>query len=700
LYGRRSETDRLFLAMNKSHFKKICLTFSVSLLLLSCSSAASKSVKDFGADSNYFLALKSLSKNDYKDARQKFNRAVKKGTPLVARRSAETLCTVGDIQEKVAAAKKLITLYTDEEALLTACRIFSDNGEIGQVLAATKNISVTESDDALIALRLEAMFKRNIQGYDEDLKKWFLEKPFSQSHLKLLPEGDDAFSFVAGFRSDVYRKNYSSAFSKLKALEEIFAEFPEYCTEQLFSDIGKTHLYGSRDPLESGNWFRDKAQELAGTPKEFYCWFYCGRLYEKVNGYKTRSSSAFSNAIDCTSDGSKKDNARWYLLKDSLSESTVKCVQTVKENLDDLSDPSYFDDFFDLLVNRLISEGEYEEIGELYKLMKGYASREATAKFAYIYGRLLQEKICIPDDSVLGEKTLEEEIDAALKTALNSSTDLYYKVQASEHLLWSDAQVEKELCAARKTLKGDEQADRVFKINSDADRLLSGYAAFGFPEKIYPEWVKLNQCLVSEETVVSICTLLQKCSDGRDDYYPQSLRIASRYANYSLTGCSREILACCFPKCYGDLITAAAEKYDIEPAVLFALIRSESFFDSDVTSSAGAIGLTQLMTFTAEDVAKRLKKSDYDLTDPETNIEFGAWYLGNLISRLDGNYLDAFYSYNAGISRVRKWKQSSAFGFGLKNIPEDLFLETLPYTETREYGRKLVSATEIYKLLY
>lgn len=689
-----------FVLMKKVQLKKSTLFLSIFLLLASCSSSASKNVKDFGDDSNYFQALRSLSKKDFKDARQKLNKAVKKGTPLVARRSAENLCTFGDVQEKVAAAKKLVSLYSDDDALLTACRIFSDNGEIGLVLSTTKDVSVAESDDALIALKLEAMRKRSIQGYEDELKKWYLEKSFTQSHFKYFSDFEETFSFVTGFRADVYKKNYVSAFSKLDALNEILIKYPEYCTEQIMSDIGKTHLYGTRDALESARWFQEKAGAFGGTPNEFYCWFYAGRLYDKAQGFPSRAFTSYKNAIAATDDVQKKDNARWYLLKDSLTESSVKCIKIVKENLPELGDPAYYDDFFDLLANRLISENEYEEIGGLYKLMKNHASREAVSKFAYIYARLLQEKICIPDDSVLGDFTLEEEIDAALKTALNSATDLYYKVQAAEHLGLSEAQLEKELCAPRKDFNNGFVRETAYKINPDADRLLSGYAAFGFPEKIYSEWVRLGQCLVSEETVVNICRLFQKCSDGRDDYYPQSLRIASRYANYSPVGSSREILSYCFPKCYDEFITRYAEKYDIEPEVLFALIRSESFFDSDVTSSAGAVGLSQLMTFTAEDVAKRLKKSDYDLTDPETNIEFGAWYLGNLISRLDGNYLDAFYSYNAGISRVRKWKQSSAFGFGLKNIPEDLFLETLPYTETREYGRKLVSATELYKFLY
>ena len=106
------------------------------------------------------------------------------------------------------------------------------------------------------------------------------------------------------------------------------------------------------------------------------------------------------------------------------------------------------------------------------------------------------------------------------------------------------------------------------------------------------------------------------------------------------------------------------------------------------------------MEFTASDIAHRFKMPDYSLTDPETNIRFGTWYLSNLISRCDNSPLLGFFSYNAGITRVRRWLQSSLIEFGKKsNMPLDLFLETVPFAETREYGRKLISASIAYEWL-
>ena len=99
-----------------------------------------------------------------------------------------------------------------------------------------------------------------------------------------------------------------------------------------------------------------------------------------------------------------------------------------------------------------------------------------------------------------------------------------------------------------------------------------------------------------------------------------------------------------FPKNYEDLVEKYSKECEIDPTIIYSLIRSESFFDPDVSSVAGAIGLTQLMDFTANDIARKLKISEYSLTDPETNIQFGTYYLKNMISRLENDYLNGFFA--------------------------------------------------------
>ena len=98
---------------------------------------------------------------------------------------------------------------------------------------------------------------------------------------------------------------------------------------------------------------------------------------------------------------------------------------------------------------------------------------------------------------------------------------------------------------------------------------------------------------------------------------------------------------------------------------------------------------------------RRLKYGQYDLKNPSDNLEFGAWYIANLFGRLDNLWIPTFFAYNAGITPVRRWKKSSKIEFdNIKSLPDDLFLETIPYSETRQYGRKLVSASAMYAWLY
>ena len=80
---------------------------------------------------------------------------------------------------------------------------------------------------------------------------------------------------------------------------------------------------------------------------------------------------------------------------------------------------------------------------------------------------------------------------------------------------------------------------------------------------------------------------------------------------------------------------------------------------------------------------------------------FGVYYLSELIRRGDGSLLRAFFSYNAGFRKVTTWLNSSMLEFGKAGgLEMDLFLETLPVSETREYGRKLVAASLMYEYLY
>lgn len=149
-----------------------------------------------------------------------------------------------------------------------------------------------------------------------------------------------------------------------------------------------------------------------------------------------------------------------------------------------------------------------------------------------------------------------------------------------------------------------------------------------------------------------------------------------------------------FPIAYREHVDVTAKETAISPHLLYAIARQESAFTPDARSSAGALGLMQLLPSTAKQTAHRsgMSFSTYDLLKPETNIALGGRYLGQLLNEFDGNRILAAAAYNAGPNRVKKWlnKDQST------QLPYDIWIETIPYRETRGYVQNVLAYSVIY----
>ncbi len=709
----------LFLPANFIKFRRLTLYCIVTFLLisaLSCKAAAlPESQKKFGKDADYFIGLKLLQEGNENAARNKFKRCMKKGTPLCAQKSAELLCTIGNIQERNAAAENLLKQFPGEDSILIAARQFSAAGEINKLIECTTGLDFSTAKNEIIRLRLEAMGKRGDSTYEDEVYNWFTQCPISIDHYQFYrdsyvhPDFEGAYEnpdselaatftctpeqFAIHYRIESYKRNYSYTTFFSSVLADYFTDGTLKPEPQLVSDFGKNYLYGSMEFAKNANYFNQLAKTFAGSPAEFYFWFYAGRYYEKNGMYFNQSKKCFETAMATANSPAQRDNALWYLLNTSLNFSMDSIIESIGEYSREWDDCEYFEDFFEQLVTALLAAGRWNEFGKIYKAIDGFASDLTTAQFAYLYGRLVQEG--------LAEGTSEDAIQA-FKRACDGGSSVYYKTLAAYRLgIWEKPdELERILCAPTSKIKNSNTNS--LEYDKPLETLLCGYASFGFPEKIYPEWQKTQGQKLSPEVNFYLADFLAKCADDQHpDYYTQSLRIAARAQRNSTRQITKAELALVYPTFYSDFVTKYCSEYDISEPIIYALIRSESFFDADVLSSAGAVGLTQLMEFTASDIARHFKITDYTLVDPETNIRFGTYYLANLIIRCEDSPLMGFFSYNAGITRVRRWLQSSLTEFGKKkNMPPDLFLETVPFAETREYGRKLISASLAYDWLF
>lgn len=151
-----------------------------------------------------------------------------------------------------------------------------------------------------------------------------------------------------------------------------------------------------------------------------------------------------------------------------------------------------------------------------------------------------------------------------------------------------------------------------------------------------------------------------------------------------------------YPLNYKDYVLEYSEKYGVDKYLMFALIRTESAFNSDAVSSAGAIGLTQIMPDTGQWLASKMGMEVYSedmLYIPETNIEISCYYI-NMLIEMFGNVDTALAAYNAGMGTVGGWLDDSQYS------EDGVMLSYIPYEETRNYVEKINSAKEVYMDLY
>ena len=172
--------------------------------------------------------------------------------------------------------------------------------------------------------------------------------------------------------------------------------------------------------------------------------------------------------------------------------------------------------------------------------------------------------------------------------------------------------------------------------------------------------------------------------------------VAREYAAHARLGAEPELRTTCGSLLSPDLVLAEAEKYDLDPLLMFALIRQESLFEGFAVSSASAQGLMQIWPPTGEDIAAQLAWPDYrpsDLQRPFVNVAFGTWLLRDELDRFNNDKYAVLAAYNAGSGRALSWQQES------QGDP-DLFLELINMTEPRIYIERIFENYAAYRELY
>jgi soluble lytic murein transglycosylase len=143
-----------------------------------------------------------------------------------------------------------------------------------------------------------------------------------------------------------------------------------------------------------------------------------------------------------------------------------------------------------------------------------------------------------------------------------------------------------------------------------------------------------------------------------------------------------------YPLRYTSIVDGHAAHYHLDPALLAAVIEAESKFNASAHSDAGAVGLMQLTPGTAKGIALYTGGHNFhlsDLTNPEINVRYGAWYLRHLLDHYDGDERLALAAYNAGEENVDGWRKAH---LGIQ------------FKETRDYVARVERLKKIYRRAY
>ena len=166
-----------------------------------------------------------------------------------------------------------------------------------------------------------------------------------------------------------------------------------------------------------------------------------------------------------------------------------------------------------------------------------------------------------------------------------------------------------------------------------------------------------------------------------------------------------------YPFHYADEIIENAKDYNIDPLFVAAMIREESRYNAEVVSPAGARGLMQVMVPTGKAIAKEIKFPDFKgemLFNPKINIQFGTWYMSDLMRRFNNNCSLVAGAYNGGPNRIKGWLQKAkpekvtnlSPTSIISQIDIDEFVENIPIDETRRHIKKVMDSYSIYRYLY
>jgi len=560
------------------------------------------------------------------------------------------------------------------------------------------------------------------------------ELPASKIHIQLLDslEKRNAFGMLPAFlQTLVQAKAYLAEDSPDKAAQyfQKLAEMQPDIYESLWTvyDIGRAYIADNSE-IEGAGILINLIPKVP-YQNRFFIYERIGRLYRRAYRYDT-AITYLEKARPLAPDAERYDRCVWFYLDCLVKVSPVRAVSEIEQYAAAWHNPSYFNDILEDIIISLTQNQRWDLIGTMEsRLSKEKISSRIQGRLAFLSAYLLKNgRISMSEE----KKVQKEEIEKKFKQVLTLDCDPYYRILAGIALDMDspfemlgvesgknqdrEPSMQPDTKGDGRTVSASDKKDRsagqqrsesstnpkaLSRENSNSSaayndprnnpewgaKMLDGYLRYNLYRNAYTyvdsriKWMngakiaELGRALYSKEMYLESVRLLNKAK-GQNVYTPQ-----------------REHYMMLYPRPQSFAIDNKAEAEKLNYPVFLALIRQESLFTPDIESHAGAIGLTQLMPSTAKYVAGLMDFDFTDLKNPDDNLKIGARYFRMMIDRF-GKPFRALMAYNAGPSRVLRW--NARYG----NLPPELYLEAVPFDETRNYVKKILVSSVIYGYIY
>ena len=517
---------------------------------------------------------------------------------------------------------------------------------------------------------------------------FFLTTPVSAPWIWALKElnncADDFFNPAETAAIAARTAASESRFVQCLAYFSLFAEETGFILQypELVRDLGRAFQFtpaAANEGIEIFTAWENQQTENPRTASQELVYllnYFLGRIYRQ-QGQFGESCEAFEKALKSAPDGAQADACIWYILMNTVRENPESSANVFRKYIPLMQSMAYFDDVLDRFCQQLAARKNWKTMEEIFIFLdEKNAGGNAISQFAWILGRAAEEKYFTPGVQRDFYRIIYE----------NRDSSIYYSVLAAGKLGLDPV-----------SQPAPEPKPEVKITLSPGSEFLLYFLNFNMADYILPFIREYeNEIPIPELRVLADNLAKAGCTD-------MSLNLVSRYMDRQDFELSRDDLKVYFPRPFQELTEEYAEMTGVPPHLLFALIRTESYFRPDAVSRSGAVGLCQLMPDTAMDMAGRIARRtwpdgivrDYrtpdgiDLKNPEISIHIGSFYLNYLIETA-GSPMAALIAYNGGLGRLRRWRAAEP------RLPDDLFLETVEFQETRDFGKRVLAAAAIY----